>query len=78
MTKANTTSANGVSTTTTSQRRLKVKRGYYDYQAHQPRQQQSIIAEISLKGKWLADAGFDVESNVDVHIEDGRLVITAV
>jgi hypothetical protein len=76
MTKANTTSVNGDSTTK-QHRRLKVKRGWYDYQGRQTRQQQSTIAEISLKGKWLADAGFDVDSNVDIFIEDGRLVITA-
>ena len=29
----------------------------------------------SLKGKWLADAGFDVDSNVDIFIENGKLII---
>jgi hypothetical protein len=77
MTNANTTPANG-STTTKQHRRLKVKRGWYDYQGRQTRQQQSTIAEILLKGKWLADAGFTVDSNVDISIEDGRLVITSV
>ena len=75
MTKANTTSLRDDSTTK-QHRRLKVKRGWYDYQGRQPLKQQSTIAEISLKGKWLADAGFTVDSNVDVCIEDGRLVIT--
>ena len=56
-------------------RQLKVKRGWYDYQGRQPLKQQSTIAEISLKGKWLAEAGFTVDSNVD--IEGGRIVITA-
>jgi len=74
MTKANTTPANGSSTT---QRRLKVKRGFYDYQASQPLKQQSTIAEILLKGKWLADAGFVINGNVTVSIEQGKLVITA-
>ena len=76
MTKANTTSLRDDSTTK-QHRQLKVKRGWYDYQGRQPLKQQSTIAEISLKGKWLADAGFDVDSNVDVCVEDGRLVITA-
>ena len=75
MTKANTTSLRDVSTTK-QHRQLKVKRGWYDYQGRQPLKQQSTIAEISLKGKWLADAGFTVDSKVDVCIEDGRLVIT--
>ena len=75
MTKANTTSLRDVSTTK-QHRRLKVKRGWYDYQGRQPLKQQSTIAEILLKGKWLADTGFTVDSKVDVCIEDGRLVIT--
>ncbi len=79
MTKANTTPANGNSTTITKkQRQLKVKQGFYEYQGHQQLQQRSSIAEILLKGKWLVDAGFDVDSNVDITIESGRLVITVV
>ena len=77
MTKVNTTSLRDDSTTK-QHRQLKVKRGWYDYQGRQPLKQQSTIAEISLKGKWLTDAGFTVDSNVDVCIEDGRLVITSV
>ena len=69
------TQSNGASETK-QHRRLKVKRGWYDYQGRQPLRQQSTIAEILLKGKWLADAGFAVDSNVDVCIEGGRLVIT--
>ncbi len=71
------TQSNGASETK-QHRRLKVKRGWYGYQGRQTRQQQSTIAEISLKGKWLTDAGFAVDSNVDVYIEDGRLVIISV
>ena len=76
MTKANTTSLRDDSTTK-QHRQLKIKRGWYDYQSRQPLKQQSTIAEISLKGKWLADAGFTIDSNVDVCIEDGGLAITA-
>ena len=74
MTNSKSTPVHGVSTT---YRQLKVKRGWYDYQARQPLKQQSTIAEILLKGKWLADAGFDINSNVDVLIQNRRLVITA-
>ena len=77
MTKANTMSLRDDSTTK-QHRQLKVKRGWYDYQGRQPLKQQSTIAEISLKGKWLGEVGFTVDSNVDVCIEDGRLVITPV
>jgi len=57
-------------------RRLKVKRGWYDYQARQTRQQQSTIAEILLKGKWLAEAGFEINSNVEIQVQQRRIVIT--
>ena len=76
MTKANTTSLRDDSTTK-QHRRLKVKRGWYDYQGRQTRQQQSTIAEISLKGKWLADAGFEINSNVEIQVQQRRIVIIA-
>ena len=77
MTNANTTSLRDVSTNK-QHRQLKVKRGWYDYQARQWINNRSTIAEIQLKGKWLADAGFAIDSKVDITIENGRLVITAV
>ena len=75
MTNANTTSLRDVSTTK-QHRQLKVKRGWYDYQARQWINNRSTIAEIQLKGKWLADAGFEVDSQVQVSIQHRRLVIT--
>ena len=83
MTKANTTSANGSTTTITKppiakpQRQLKVKQAYYEYQAKQEHGTQSAISEILLKGKWLNDAGFAADSSVKVHVKRGKLVITA-
>ena len=74
MTKANTTSLRDVSTTK-QRRQLKVKRGWYDYQGRQTRQQQSTIAEINLKGKWLAGAGFEINSNVEIQVQQRRIVI---
>ena len=76
MTNANTTPVSGDSTTK-QHRRLKVKRGWYDYQGRQTRQQQSTIAEINLKGKWLADAGFEINSNVEIQVQQRRIVIIA-
>ena len=58
-------------------RRLKVKRGWYDYQGRQPLKQQSTIAEILLKGKWLAEAGFEINSNVEIQVQQRRIVITS-
>ena len=31
---------------------------------------------IMLKGKWLAEAGFEIGTNVSVVCEDGKLIIT--
>ncbi len=76
MTKANTTSLRDVSTTK-QRRQLKVKRGWYDYQGRQPLKQQSTIAEILLKGKWLAEAGFEIDSNVEIQVQQ-RIVIIAI
>ncbi len=59
-------------------RRLKVKRGWYDYQGRQPLKQQSTIAEILLKGKWLAEAGFEINSNVEIQVQQRRIVITSI
>ena len=69
-------SANGVSTA--SHRQLKVKRGWYEYQGRQPLKQQSTIAEILLKGKWLAEAGFEIDSNVEIQVQQQRIVIIAI
>ena len=77
MTKANTTSLRDDSTTK-QHRRLKVKRGWYDYQGRQPLRQQSTIAEILLKGKWLAEAGFEINSNVEIQVQQRRIVITTI
>ena len=81
MSTAKSTLDNGVSTTPLDKhppalkRRLKVKRGFYDYQASQPPQERSTIAEITLKGKWLAEAGFTVGSQVTVHTTNGWMLI---
>ena len=83
MTKAKSTLDNGVSTNQPTkpiskpQRQLKVKQAYYDYQGKQAHGSQSAISEISLKGKWLNDAGFAADSSVKVHVKRGKLVITA-
>jgi len=64
-------------TITKPQRQLKVKQTYYDYQAKQAFGSRSAISEISLKGKWLNDAGFAADSLVKVQVKRGKLVITA-
>jgi len=63
--------------TKTQQRQLKVKAGFYHYQAKQVCQQRSDIAQILLKGKWLHQAGFQAGENVTVRVMHGCLVITS-
>ena len=74
MTKSDNTRA--ALATKTQQRQLKVKAGFYEYQDKQDCQQQSDIAEILLKGKWLAQAGFQAGEYVSVRVMHGCLVVT--
>ena len=56
------------------QRRLKVKAAYHSYQLNQnPR---TPIGEIQLKGKWLIEAGFGIDTPVTVRVMEGCLVVT--
>jgi len=61
--------------TKTQQRQLKVKAGFYHYQAKQVCQQRSDIAQILLKGKWLHQAGFQAGEYVSVRIMHECIVI---
>lgn len=56
------------------QQQLKVKKGYYPYQLSQ--HQRTPIGEIQLKGNWLIQAGFAIDSPVTVRVMDGCLVLT--
>jgi hypothetical protein len=57
-------------------RQLTVKSSYYSYQANQLRHQRSEITEIVLKGKWLAQAGFQAGESITVRVMQGCLVVT--
>jgi hypothetical protein len=55
-------------------RQLKVKAAYHSYQLNQnPR---TPIGEIQLKGKWLIEAGFGIDTPVMVRVMEGCLVVT--
>ena len=58
------------------QRQLTVKRGYYAYQGKHDYKEQTEIAEILLKGHWLARAGFQAGQAVTVRVMHGCLVVT--
>jgi len=84
MTKTKSTSVNGLTTTvstkktiTKPQRELKVRRSRYDYQTNQQCNLRTPIAEIQIKGKWLIEAGFDINAKVNVLVEHGKLVLVA-
>ena len=61
--------------TKTQQRQLTVKSSYYTYQTQQLRHQRSEVTEILLKGKWLAQAGFEAGEIVSVKVMHGCVVI---
>ena len=44
----------------------------YEASGYQYRRTPSIV----LKGKWLAELGFDIGDEITVRCEDGRLIIT--
>ena len=57
-------------------RQLTVRESYYEYQAKQHPNQRVTIGQILLKGHWLIQAGFSVNSPVTIQIEHGKLVLT--
>lgn len=61
--------------TKTNPRQLTVKSSYYAYQVNQLRQERAEISEILLKGKWLAQAGFQAGETVSVNVMHGCVVI---
>lgn len=61
--------------TKTQQRQLTVKSSYCAYQANQLRHQRADITEILLKGKWLAQVGFQAGETVSVKVMQDCIVI---
>lgn len=77
MTKKHDTQALGLATSKKYQRWLKVREACHSYQLSQDYQQRTAIGEIHLKGHWLIQAGFEIDSPVKVRIMHGCLVLTA-
>ncbi len=59
------------------QRRLKVREAYHSYQLNQNYKQRTPIGEIQLKGHWLIEAGFEIDTPVNIRVMEGCLVLTA-
>jgi hypothetical protein len=57
------------------QRQLKVREAYHSYQLNQ--NQRTPVGEIHLKGHWLIQAGFEIDTPVKVRVMEGCLVVTA-
>lgn len=55
-------------------RRLKVRQSYHEYQLRQHRP--TAIGQIDLKGRWLIEAGFQIDQPVTVRVMDKCLVLT--
>lgn len=59
------------------QRQLKVREAYHSYQLNQNTLERTPIGEIHLKGHWLIQAGFEIDTPVKVRVMEGCLVVTA-
>ena len=58
------------------QRKLKVRKGHWDYVPKStPSGGNRTTPFILLKGIWLEQAGFTVDSPVSITVENGRLAI---
>ena len=77
MTNRNHTPSNHSAKTKIHQRQLKVRETFHAYQLNQNPHQRSPIGEIHLKGHWLIEAGFTIDTKVKVRVMEGCLVLTA-
>jgi len=76
MTKRNHTPSARLAKTKFHQRQLKVRQAYHSYQLKQCKP--IPVGEIHLKGRWLIEAGFEINTPVKVRIMAGCLVVTIV
>ena len=65
---------------TCQERRVKVKRGYYEHQrrpwATNPYPVPRPVPWVQLKGYWLEAAGFRIDAPIKVRVREGCLVLT--
>ncbi len=77
MTKNNHTPSTHEAEIKFKQRQLKVCEAYHSYQLNQHPNHRSPVGEIHLKGHWLIEAGFNINTAVKVRVMNGCLVLTA-
>ncbi len=64
-------------------RKIKVNRMFYsrtikDKHHHAfDRHIEELVPWVQMKGKWLAKAGFTIDTPIKIEVADGRLVLTA-
>lgn len=57
-------------------RQVKIGRMFYDYQRKTMEGSQAEVPWLQLKGHWLQQAGFGIDSAVTVRVMEGCLVLT--
>ena len=76
MTNDHDTQALRLTKTKNHQRKLKVREAYHSYQLSQNYHERTPVGEIHLKGNWLIQAGFTIDTPVNVKVMEGCLVLT--
>ena len=78
MTKAKDTSGCGLRKSKITERRIKVNQIHYDYRTKQqsPSSGNRAVPWIQMKGHWLQQAGFEIDTPIKVRSMDGCLVLT--
>ena len=76
MTKRNHTPSARLAKTKFHPRQLKVRKTYHSYRQEQCKP--IPVGEIHLKGHWLIEAGFEINSAVKVRVMEGCLVLTII
>lgn len=63
---------------TCAERYIKVNETYYEYRTKEqsPNSGCRTIPKIQMKGHWLRQAGFDVDTPIKIRVMDGCLVLT--
>ena len=63
---------------TVQTKHIKVNKIYYDYKPKNagPYSVTPPVPWIQLKGKWLTEAGFNINTPIRVEVTDGQLVLT--
>ena len=59
------------------ERSVKVMPAYYDYMSKDNPGQNVCVPRIQIKGHWLKQAGFTIDTQVRIRVIEGCLVMTA-